>query len=395
MGNAHQQEMGGTSGGEQKPDDEFGEVDRWPKEQAQKFDEFTVRILAEAYLYESPRALGRLVAACKRLWLLPDVPLCLESAVTSQKLWRALPIHRCHYEVRQLALSGIQRSVDLSNGLLPQLTACPGLQQFSLRNFDWSFTDIAAIAYCRSLQRLELNDCQGVADVSVLAACPSLLKLSLRNCPKVADLTALAACLSLQQLTLSDLFLITDISVLGACTSVKELNLTHCGRVVDISALAGCLNLEQLSIAFCSGLTDISPLQACSSLRKLNLSNMSQYFTDITALAACASLQQLSLTDNEYLEDVTPLAACSLLQQLNLTGCRKLRDVSALAACASLQKLDLTNCEVSDVSALATCASLQKLDITNNCRGAHITSFALRPEITIVGRNESLRHQRR
>jgi hypothetical protein len=103
------------------------------------------------------------------------------------------------------------------------------------------------------------------------------------------DISALAMCKKLKCLCIDNLRFIGDISVLGSCESLEELTLRELRKIFDISPLANCKKLRKLTLDSCD-VIDISPITRCGNLEFLDIS-CSFHILDISVLAECKKLK--------------------------------------------------------------------------------------------------------
>jgi len=319
-----------------------------------------IRLLAEQYLYATPRAVGYLCAANKRLWstIMSDTPLDLSPVALD-----GTPATMLRYLARRYCVTGLSL-LSANSSALTAAACCPSLAYLDLSGCR-GVTSVSALKTCTALRVLLLCACRGVSDLSPLSGCVSLEHLNLTGCRTLRSIAALKCSPGLTELNLNGCTAITDISVLAHCTALRVLNLSQSG-VIDVAILAACASLKEVDLSGNRHIADISPLAHCD-LHKLNLRDCVQ-LADVEALSVCTSLQQLSVSGCE-LTDLSPLATCHALQVLDASCCEYLTAVSGLEDCASLHTLVLNQCYslTADVSVLFQSESLRQLYVSDTC----------------------------
>jgi internalin A len=196
------------------------------------------------------------------------------------------------------------------------------------------------------LERLNLNNCVGVADLAPFAQRTKLQSLSLSGCVGVADLAPLAELTNLQFLDLSDCVGVTDFSPLTQLTKLEILNLSDCVDLTDLAPLAQLTELVGLSLDSCVGVADLAPLAKLTNLQFLNL-NHCVGVEDLAPLAKLTNLRSLYLSGCGGVANLAPLRECTSLRELYLVGCVGVADLAPLAKLTRLERLDLRGTSVS------------------------------------------------
>jgi internalin A len=159
-----------------------------------------------------------------------------------------------------------------------------------------------------------------------LARLTSLKSLSLKKCKQFSgDLRLLAELKSLQSLELSECELSGDLRPLAGLTSLQTLDLSGCTRLIGgLSPLAGLTSLQTLDLAICEQLTgDLSPLAGLTSLQTLALAGCEQLRGGLSPLAELKSLHWLDLHGCAWIRRFSPLESLlPTLHELYLAGCK-------------------------------------------------------------------------
>ncbi|KAM0061321.1 putative leucine-rich repeat domain superfamily, F-box-like domain superfamily [Helianthus debilis subsp. tardiflorus] len=315
------------------------------------------------------------------------------------------------------------KSIDLSRsrffthvGLGNLVSNCVNLVEIDLSNaVHMNDTAAAAVASCRSLERLWLTRCKGLSDIGigcVAVGCLKLRVLSLKWCLGVSDLgVALIGvkCKQIRSLDLSHLLItkkclpsllklqyLEELVLEGCCgindeslvsvkqgwASMKSLNMsywenaTHVG-VSSLTSSAGCLQNLNLAYGPLVTLALSESLQKLSNLQSIRLDGCQVTCSGLKGIGNwCVSLKELSLskctgvTDDGLSSIVTKHTE---LKKLDVTCCRKITrtSISHIAkSCGSLVSLKMESCTLVSSEAFVLigqyCHFLQELDLTDN-----------------------------
>ncbi|KAI3781522.1 hypothetical protein L2E82_11539 [Cichorium intybus] len=315
------------------------------------------------------------------------------------------------------------KSIDLSRsrffthvGLSNLVSNCVNLVDIDLSNaVHLNDTAAAAVASCRSLERLCLTRCKSLTDIGIgciAVGCLNLRVLSLKWCLGVSDLgVALIGvkCKQIRSLDLSHLLItekclpsllkleyLEDLNLEGCCgindeslvslkqgwTSLKTLNMSYCENVthVGISSLtnsASCLQNLNLSYGSLVNHPLSESLQKLSQLQSIRLDGCQVTNSGLKGIGNwCVSLKELSLSKCSGVTD-DGLSCIVMkhtdLKKLDITCCRKITHVSiahVTKSCGSLVSLKMESCTLVSSEAFfligQNCHFLEELDLTDN-----------------------------
>ncbi|KAL8237274.1 hypothetical protein R6Q59_018355 [Mikania micrantha] len=315
------------------------------------------------------------------------------------------------------------KSIDLSRskffthvGLSNLVSNCVNLVDIDLSNaVHLNDAAAAAIASCRSLERLCLARCKSVTDIGIgciAVGCSKLKTLNLKWCLGVSDLgVALIGvkCKQIRSLDLSHLLIskkclpsllklqyLEDLVLEGCCgindeslvslkqgwTSLKTLNMSYCDNIthVGVSSLPSSIGcVQNLNLAYGPIVTSAlsESLQKLSKLQSIRLDGCHVTYSGLKGIGNwCVSLKELSLskctgvTDDGLSSVVTKHTD---LKKLDLTCCRKITQASIARitkSCVSLVSLKMESCTLVPSEAFVLigqyCHFLQELDLTDN-----------------------------
>ncbi|CAD6269072.1 unnamed protein product [Miscanthus lutarioriparius] len=214
----------------------------------------------------------------------------------------------------------------------------------------------------KSLQVLDLSQCQNITDVGVsaiLKSVPNLLELDLSYCCPVTPsmVRSLQKIPKLRTLKLEGCKFIADgLKAIGtSCVSLRELSLSKCSGVTDTElsfAVSRLKNLLKLDITCCRNITDVSLAaitSSCTSLVSLRMESCSRVSSGALQLIGkhCSHLEELDLTDSDLDgEGLKALARCSKLSSLKIGICLKISDglTHIGRSCPKLHDIDLYRC---------------------------------------------------
>ncbi|XP_066359028.1 F-box/LRR-repeat protein 3-like [Miscanthus floridulus] len=214
----------------------------------------------------------------------------------------------------------------------------------------------------KSLQVLDLSQCQNITDVGVsaiLKSVPNLLELDLSYCCPVTPsmVRSLQKIPKLRTLKLEGCKFIADgLKAIGtSCVSLRELSLSKCSGVTDTElsfAVSRLKNLLKLDITCCRNITDVSLAaitSSCTSLVSLRMESCSRVSSGALQLIGkhCSHLEELDLTDSDLDgEGLKALARCSKLSSLKIGICLKISDglTHIGRSCPKLRDIDLYRC---------------------------------------------------
>ncbi|KAK9054899.1 hypothetical protein SSX86_025978 [Deinandra increscens subsp. villosa] len=320
----------------------------------------------------------------------------------------------CGKDLKKIDLSRSRFFTHL--GLSNLVSNCGNLVEIDLSNaVHLNDTAAAAVASCRSLERLSLSRCKSVTDIGIgciAVGCLKLRVLNLKWCLGIGDLgVALIGvkCKEIRSLDLSHLLItrkclpsllklqyLEDLVLEGCCgindeslvslkqgwTSLKTLNMSYCEDVthVGVSSLTsstGCLQNLNLAYGPLVTLALSESIQKLSKLQSIRLDGCHVTCSGLKGIGNwCVSLKELSLskctgvTDDGLSSIVTKHTN---LKMLDITCCRKIThsSISNIAkSCGSLVSLKMESCALVPSEAFVLigqyCHFLQELDLTDN-----------------------------
>lgn len=297
------------------------------------------------------------------------------------------------------------------------LVGCVGIDDDALASLEKECT--------KSLQVLDMSNCQNVTDVgvsSVVKAMPNLLELNLSYCCNVTP--SMGRCFQtipkLQTLKLDGCkFLADGLKSIGfSCLSLRELSLSKCSGVTDTDlsfVVSRLKNLLKLDITCNRNITDVSLsaiTSSCPCLISLRMESCTHVSSEGLRLIGkrCCHLEELDITDSDLDDEgLKALSRCSKLTSLKIgicmrisdeglihigKSCSELRDIDLYRSdgigdegvtqiaqgCPMLESINLSYCtEITDLSlvSLSKCAKLNTLEI----RGCPSVSFSGLAEI--------------
>ncbi|XP_076913671.1 F-box/LRR-repeat protein 3-like [Bidens hawaiensis] len=315
------------------------------------------------------------------------------------------------------------KSVDFSRsqvfsqvGFMSLVKSCVNLVEIDLSNaVHLTDSALAAVAGCRSLERLSLARCKGVTDIGigcVAVGCLKLRVLNLKWCLGVADLgVALIGvkCKLIRSLDLSHLLItkkcmpsllklqyLEELALEGCCgindetfgslkhrwASLKSLNMSHWENAthVGVSSLTsstGCL--QNLNLAYGPLVTPAlsESLQKLSNLQSLRLDGCHVTCSGLKGIGNwCVSLMELSLCKCTGVTDYglsSIVTKHTELKRLDITCCRKITHAAVshiTKSCGGLVSLKMESCTLVSSEAFVLigqyCHFLQELDLTDN-----------------------------
>ncbi|KAL8223422.1 hypothetical protein R6Q57_018897 [Mikania cordata] len=242
-----------------------------------------------------------------------------------------------------------------------------GLQIASQKGF-WAMGNAKGL---QSLTSLTVVSCYGITDLSLEAignGCGFLKQMLIKNCCFVSDkglISFIEAAKSLECLQLEECNRISQQGILGALKSkLKSLTIVKCMGIKDIaqeSDLTQCGSLRSLAIKDCIGFgnTNLATFGSlCPQIQNLELSGLCG-ITDsglVPLLENCqAGLVKVNISNCLNLTDkvVVDLARIhgGTLKVLNLEGGRRITDDSLVAIaenCLLLNDLDVSRCCITD-----------------------------------------------
>ncbi|CAD6268921.1 unnamed protein product [Miscanthus lutarioriparius] len=214
----------------------------------------------------------------------------------------------------------------------------------------------------KSLQVLDLSQCQNITDVgvsSIMKSVPNLLELDLSFCCPVTPMVrSFQKIPKLRTLKLEGCkFMADGLKAIGtSCVSLRELSLSKCCGVTDTElsfTMSRLKNLLKLDITCCRNITDVS-LEAitssCTSLISLRMESCSRVSSNALQLIGkhCSHLEELDLTDSDLDDEgLKALARCSKLSSLKIGICLKISDEGLThigRSCPKLRDIDLYRC---------------------------------------------------
>lgn len=262
-------------------------------------------------------------------------------------------------------------SLDLSYTMttkdsLPSIMKLPNLQELTLVGCI-GIDDGALVSLERecskSLQVLDMSQCQNITDVgvsSILKSVPNLLELDLSYCCPVTPsmVRNFQKLPKLQALKLEGCkFVANGLKAIGtSCVSLRELSLSKSSGVTDTElsfVVSRLKNLLKLDITCCRSITDVSLAaitSSCTSLISLRMESCSHVSSGALQLIGkhCSHLEELDLTDSDLDDEgLKALARCSELSSLKIGICLKISDegLSHIGrSCPKLREIDLYRC---------------------------------------------------
>ncbi|CAD6258777.1 unnamed protein product [Miscanthus lutarioriparius] len=262
-------------------------------------------------------------------------------------------------------------SLDLSYTMItkdsfPAIMKLPNLQELTLVGcigIDDDALDSLDKECSKSLQVLDMSQCQNITDVgvsSILKSVPNLLELDLSYCCPVTPsmVRSFQKIPKLQTLKLEGCkFMAYALKAIGtSCVSLRELSLSKCSGVMDTElslAVSRLKNLLKLDITCCRNITDVSLAaitSSCTSLISLRMESCSRVSSGALQLIGkhCSHLEELDLTDSDLDDEgLKALARCSKLSSLKIGICLKIGDEGLThigRSCPKLRDIDLYRC---------------------------------------------------
>ncbi|KVI11293.1 Leucine-rich repeat, cysteine-containing subtype [Cynara cardunculus var. scolymus] len=270
-------------------------------------------------------------------------------------------------------------------GLSCLVSNCVNLVDIDLSNaVHLNDTAAAAIASCRSLERLCLTRCKSLTDIGIACIAVGCLKLRVLNlkwCLGVSDLgVALIAvkCKQIRSLDLSHL-LITEkcLPLLLKLQYLKVLVLEGCCGIGDeslVSLKQGWKSLKTLNMSYCENVSHVGLSSLTSSTTCLQ--NLSLAYGPTGIGNSCVSLKELSLSKCSGVTDdglSSVVMKQTELKRLDITCCRKITQASIAhltKSCGSLVSLKMESCTLVPSGAFVLigqhCRFLEELDLTDN-----------------------------
>ena len=265
--------------------------------------------------------------------------------------------------LQRLDLEGCEGALDIVS-----IAACTGLRHLGLElnTFENSSASLSSLTSLTQLTSLELYDCSYLKDLRPIALLSSLRHLELEEANSITGISPLMSLRSsLERLIMTGGAFALSAACLSSCTLLRHLDLERCDGEdgnFDLSALSSCILLEHLDLSNCPVTGRLEPLLPCTRLQRLLLTDCR-----VISLAPLASLVLLDLSCCEELRDISSLTACVSLSSLNVSHCPRVKSLAPLAACKQLQVLRLCSCvEITSIKPIAACTQLMCL-ILNGC----------------------------
>lgn len=251
--------------------------------------------------------------------------------------------------------------------------------------------NLAPLAECRALQRVEIKRARDCVSFAPLKARKALRKFG--ACETIVkDDKDITTCTDLTEVAFTGVGLSTEtVEAMSACKALRvvKVNSTDLTNVVLFSSPP---ELKELDVSSCESLTGLAPLAGCSSLRKLYASYSG--VNDLEGLATCPAPKRLHLSGRTNLESLAPLAGCHALHELHawptnvsditglcmspalevlsLDGYTNLVSLAPLAGCPSLWSLSARGSVVEDVTGLDACSTHNEVDLDNRPLGSTV-----------------------
>lgn len=216
------------------------------------------------------------------------------------------------------------------------------------------------LSFHENLEKLSLDNIEGIEELTALNQLPNLTALMLNNCRLTDQMLADVHSVSeeLERLHLSSNEKITVVP--DFVEGLSELKFVYIDNtsVGDITVIANLPNLYSLNAGNCS-IRSIPPLKS-KQINHLDLSR--NVIEDISALRTL-SLSTLRLNDN-HVSDVSPLAGHHELVGLDISD-NQIDDISMLSF-DQIMALAAGNNQIKDFSSLDVARALIELDIRSN-----------------------------
>jgi Leucine-rich repeat (LRR) protein len=272
------------------------------------------------------------------------VSLSSLDGIQNFKSIEALNLHQCE-EVKDFTpLYSLKQLVSL------RISYSPNLKTLNLANF-------------KNLTSLTLSGCINLKSVNFTGT-ERLTSLTIYACDKLSDISSLSNLTQLKVLYIIGCPEIKDLEPLAGLTQLTSLDMSYCPQISDLQPLSNLTQLKWLSLSKCFGVRDLGPLKGLAQLVILKLLHCYQ-IKDLSPLAGLTKLDSLFLSN---CSNLVPLKSLAQLSLLFLRECPDLSDLLPLADLTQLTTLVLSHCpQVSKISPLANLSRLNFLHLSDSC----------------------------
>ena len=140
-----------------------------------------------------------------------------------------------------------------------------------LLGFCSNLSDVSALQWLPSLERLDFYNCPNVTDFTVVTHFPHLRQLTFFNSPALQNLACLRSSPKLESLHITNCATLGDLSDLNVCKGLRKLWLIRCPQLQSVEPLSGLPLLKELDLSHCHPSVDLKPLHGLKNLKQIRL----------------------------------------------------------------------------------------------------------------------------
>ncbi|CBH17045.1 T. brucei spp.-specific protein [Trypanosoma brucei gambiense DAL972] len=253
---------------------------------------------------------------------------------------------------------------------------------------------LEGISQSKSLQSLNVSNCNYITDISALSSLSTLEELNVNCCDRIRKgWEAFEALTRLRVATLSVTWVTNEgIRLLSGCKNLRNLELYCCRDVSNIEPINNIKSLEELTIQNCHNINEgLLKVGMLPRLRVLVLRKLQSTYFSLSSLGESKSLVKLTIEGPEELCDIKLISNIATLKELKIAhGDRLLNDVGDLGKLPWLHVLTLSHFNMGNTCFESVCKirSLKSLDITHSFELPdiyHISNLTALEELNLSG----------
>jgi hypothetical protein len=276
----------------------------------------------------------------------------------------------CDNEVNDLCFLNSLKSLERLNlNDLDGISSLDGLEAVSETLSYLAMEGLDSLAEFRTTcgfpQLVELNlSASEIKNLNFLKQMPNLQVLEL-NCPGLNDFSGLSNLSALEELEM-DQFHEDDLACLNNCSSLFNLSIYCADSLTSLESIQELNQLESLFLQNCDKITNLAPLVNLPKLKSLDLGlKANAIVKDISVLGNLTNLRDLNIC-SDLLVDVSWMVGLANLNEVNFWNCSKLSSLNGFSSLSGLRHLNLSCCtSIKDVDALSGLTDLNELYLSN------------------------------